>query len=51
MRYEALLLLLKEHKGKPDAINHQYSTKEELDDYDGLLKERKQLLNEMGRKK
>ena len=50
-RHEALLLLLKEHRGNPAAINHQMVTPEEVDDYDELLKERIKLLNEMGRKR
>ena len=49
-RHEALLLLLKEHRGNPAAINHQMVTREEVVDYDELLKEEKKLLNEMGRK-
>ena len=50
-RHEALLLLLKEHRGNPAAINHQMVTREEVVDYDELLKEEKKLLNEMGRKR
>ena len=49
MRYEALLLLLKEHDGNPDSDVR--STKEEVEDYRALLKDRRQLLNEMGRKR
>ena len=50
-RHEALLLLLKEHRGNPAAINHQMVTREEVVDYDELLKEERKLLNEMGRKR
>ena len=48
-RYDALLLLLKEHDGNPDSDVR--STKEEVEDYRALLKDRRQLLNEMGRKR
>jgi hypothetical protein len=48
-RYDALLLLLKEHHGNPDSDVR--STKEDVEDYRVLLKERKKLLNEMGRKR
>ena len=48
-RYDALVLLLKEHDGNPDADVR--STKEDIQDYKMLVKERKQLLNEIGRKK
>ena len=48
-RYDALVLLLKEHDGNPDA--EVRATKEDIQDYKMLVKERKQLLNEIGRKK
>ena len=48
-RYDALVLLLKEHDGNSNA--NVRPTKEDVQDYKELLKERKQLLNEMGRKR
>ena len=48
-RFDALELLLKEHYGNPKT--DVKGTPDEIKDYKELLKERKQLLNEIGRKK
>ena len=48
-RYEALVLLLKEHDGNPKT--DVKGTPDEIADYKMLVKERNQVLNEIGRKK
>ena len=48
-RYDALVLLLKEHYGNPNT--DVKGTPDEIEDYRELLKERSQLLNEIGRKR